>query len=113
MQKAKEQGLGDVLKDRLLTAYFCEGANVAAESELIAIAKSVGISKADALESQTDEKYTEAVNHDIHEARRLNISGVPFFVINEKYGISGAQPEEVFRSTILKVRGEESREMAD
>ena len=53
--------------------------------------------------------YTDSVNSDIAEARALGVSGVPFFVLDRRYGISGAQPEEVFTQALTQAWQEGQR----
>src|SRR5690625_5566718 len=52
-------------------------------------------------------KYTQAVNEDIEIAKDMNVQGVPFFVINEKYALTGAQPVDAFLGVLEKIWGEE------
>lgn len=97
LQYAKTQGQGDAMKERLLAAYFCEGQNIADFTVLADLAKDAGLDRAAALAVLNNhEEYAQAVRADIQEAQALGISGVPFFVIDRKYAVSGAQPVEVF-----------------
>lgn len=97
LQYAKTQNLGDAMKERLFRGYFCEGQNIANFDVLADMAKDAGLDRAAALAVlNQQEEYAQAVKADIQEAQALGISGVPFFVIDRKYAVSGAQPVEVF-----------------
>ena len=97
---AKETGHQDQLKERLLKAYFCEGKNVDDIATLLQLAEEVGLNKHSAEDSILSEKYTDALEQDTYESRLIGVKGVPFFVFDRKYGISGAQPDEVFDQTL-------------
>lgn len=100
---AAEHGLQDAMKERLLKAYLSEGENLGDVDTLVRLAEDVGLSGAKvraALEQQT---YAQAVRNDEARARAYGISGVPFFVLNDKYGVSGAQSPEVFLSALGQV----------
>jgi len=89
------RGVQDAVKERLLLAYFTDGEAVGDQETLARLAGEAGLDEAEvraALDAQT---YAGAVRRDEREAAQLGISGVPFFVIDRKYGISGAQPPEV------------------
>ena len=81
---------------RLFRAYFTEGRNVGDREELADLAAEVGLDRAAARAALESGEYAEAVQADLRQAQRLGISGVPFFVFNNTYGVSGAQPVEVF-----------------
>jgi predicted DsbA family dithiol-disulfide isomerase len=94
------------LKEELLAAYFLRAENVADHDLLRRTAEEVGLD-ADAVESVlAGDRYADAVESDIREAAALGASGVPFFVIDRKYGISGAQPAEVFGQVLERAWGE-------
>jgi predicted DsbA family dithiol-disulfide isomerase len=93
---AADLGAGDAAKERLLRAYFTEGADLSDPDTLAGLLKEAGVDPDRTREVLDSDEYTDAVRADIAEARALGASGVPFFVIDRKYGISGAQPTEVF-----------------
>jgi len=102
VQLAKKHNLGDAAEEALFKAYFTEGKNIADHSTLIALGTNIGLD-ADELKQVLDTNaYADAVKHDIEEAQELGIRGVPFFVMNDKYAVSGAQPTEVFLQTLEK-----------
>jgi|TARA_R110002050_G_scaffold66907_7_gene144978 predicted DsbA family dithiol-disulfide isomerase len=95
---ALAQGLQLEMKERLLKAYFIEGKNIDDVSILADLAKEVGIT--DAEETLKNDNFTDQVKRDLMESKQIGIQGVPFFVFNGKYGISGAQESKVFAEAI-------------
>ena len=96
IQLAKTKGLGDQAEERLFSAYFTEGKNFGNPEVLTALGKEIGLTEADVQEALTNETYAQKVKEDIQEAGRLGVNGVPFFVFDRKYAISGAQPPAAF-----------------
>lgn len=97
----------DDLIQRLYQAYFSEGKSVADHAALQAIAAAVGLEVEAVAAVLNSDQYADEVQADIHAAANLGIRGVPFFVINQKYAISGAQPYEAFVAALKKVQAEE------
>ncbi len=93
---ALEEGKQHALMQRLFRAYFTEGANVAEPEALASFAAEVGLDRDRALEVVREGAYEREVVEDMALARELGIRGVPFFLFNRKYAVSGAQPLEVF-----------------
>lgn len=102
LQLAKTLDKGGELKERLLKAYFIEGANIDDQETLVTFAEEVGIEKEQALSCLNSNEFEDKVDQDIYESRQLGVRGVPFFVLDRKHGISGAQPKEVFTQTLEK-----------
>lgn len=100
---AREEGFGIELKERFLAAYFEDTKHLNKVEELYAITKEFGWDsiKVDAIIN--DAKIAEAVKNEISAYQQRGVSGVPFFVINDQYGISGAQPTEVFLEAFQSV----------
>lgn len=96
IQLAKKYKLDDAAEERLFRAYFTEGANIGDHDTLARLGEEIGLSQAVVVEMLAGDEYTSEVHADIEQAERYGIRGVPFFVIDGKYGISGAQPSEVF-----------------
>ncbi len=96
IQLAKTKGLGDAAEERLFYAYFTEGKNFGNPEVLTALGKEIGLTETDVQEALTDETYAQKVKEDIREAGSLGVNGVPFFVFDRKYAISGAQPPAAF-----------------
>jgi predicted DsbA family dithiol-disulfide isomerase len=100
IQHAKSLGKGDAMEEALFKAYFVDGRNLANQEELSQIAADCGIDEASAKTALNNLDYAEAVQRDIYEGVQIGVRGVPFFVFDNKYGISGAQPLEVFTRTL-------------
>ncbi|WP_290803388.1 DsbA family protein [Flavobacterium sp.] len=99
---AKKYNLGDALKEQLLKAYFTDGKDVNDLNTLSELGQAVGLSK-EAIENVLhSDAFSEAVEKDIAIAQQIGIQGVPFFVFDNKYAISGAQAEETFLQALEK-----------
>lgn len=103
---AKQNGKGDEAEEALFNAYFTEGKNIDDRDTLIALGESIGLNKSDVEQTLASNQYSTEVKQDIEQARQLGISGVPFFVMDNKYGVSGAQTVPVFLQTLQKAHGE-------
>jgi predicted DsbA family dithiol-disulfide isomerase len=99
---AKSQGLGGEMHERLMRAQLIEGETVNDVDTLVRLAEDIGVEGA--REVATTDRYTAEVEADIREARLLGATGVPFFVLDRKYGVSGAQPVEVFASALRQAQ---------
>jgi predicted DsbA family dithiol-disulfide isomerase len=102
IQFAKERNLGDEAEEKLFYAYFTESKNIDNTDTLLTIAAGLGLKRDETLAAIESETMRKKVESDIMEAQQLGVRGVPFFVIDRKYGISGAQPLEVFVDTLKK-----------
>lgn len=102
IQFAKTKGWGDQAEEQFFKGYFTDGKDLNDKNDLIVIGKLIGLSESEIETALTDETYANAVNSDIQEANQLGIQGVPFFVMNRKYAVSGAQDPKVFLQTIEK-----------
>lgn len=100
---AKARGLHAELQDRLFRAYFSEGRDLSDVETLAGLGEEVGLAAEDVREAFTDETYGAAVEADITRARMLGVNGVPFFLVDEKYGISGAQTADVIAGAFTQV----------
>ncbi|MGW8815794.1 DsbA family oxidoreductase [Gordonia terrae] len=103
---ARERGRQLDLVERLFKAYFEEGRHVGRPDELADLAADIGLDRDEVIAALDSGAYAPAVAADIDQARAYGISGVPFFVINGKYGVSGAQAPEIFTQALDKVRAE-------
>jgi predicted DsbA family dithiol-disulfide isomerase len=92
---AAERGLGGRFKERLLHAHFEEGRSVFDVDSLVALGAEVGLDEQEAREVLADRRYLPAVRQDGATAQALGATGVPFFVVDRKYGAAGAQPAEL------------------
>lgn len=105
---AKEHGKDTVVSEKLLHANFTDSKDVGDKETLADIAAEVGLNKEEALAVLEDKQaYAKEVHADIEEAKQLGITGVPYFIFNRKYAISGAQPTETFAQALNKVWEEE------
>lgn len=105
---ASTKGLDKNLSERLFKAHFIENLNIGLKETLVKLAQDIGLDGA--FEILASNQFSEEVKFDINEARDIQIQGVPFFVFNRKYAISGAQPLKVFQDTIKKVYEEENKQ---
>lgn len=110
IQFAKEKNKDGEAEERLFTAYFTEGKNIADHSTLALLASEIGLNSEEVHSFLKSNKYTEEVNHDIAEAQKIGVRGVPFFVIDRKYGISGAQESDKFLQALTKAWSEKVSE---
>ena len=102
IQKAKEKNLGSEAEEKFFKAHFTECLDLGNKEVLTKIAKEIGLNDAEITDALENDSYALAINKDIQEAQNIGVTGVPFFVINRKYGISGAQPTEAFTQTLEK-----------
>lgn len=109
---AKERGLQLEMKERLLSAYFVEGRHVGRVDDLADLAAEVGLDREEVVRSLQADEHAESVRVDMQQARQYGISGVPFFVIDGRYGVSGAQPPEVFTQVLERVAAERAGAIA-
>ncbi len=100
---AKKEGKQAAVKEALMSAYFEKGVDLTQRINLVSVAVQVGMD-AEAVESflQSDELKAEVKMEEQFNFKR-GISGVPFYIINDKYAVSGAQPVEVFRQAFEEV----------
>lgn len=99
----KERGRQHELAERLMAAYFTEGRHLGDEDELVSLARDAGLDAADARDALRSGRYLAAVRADQAQAVAYGITGVPFFVIDGTYGVSGAQPAEAFAQIARQV----------
>lgn len=97
---AHERGKHDVMAERFLRAYMCEGESMSDREALTRLAVDAGLDEREVTEVLSGDTYADAVRADEALARSYNISGVPFFVIADRYGISGAQPAQTLSEAL-------------
>ncbi|MCC6371078.1 MAG: DsbA family oxidoreductase [Bacteroidia bacterium] len=102
IQMAKKHNKGDAAEERLFKAYFTEGKNTADHATLIALGKEIGLNETEVKTMLAGKEFSNEVLKDLSEAEQLRISGVPFFVFDRKYAVSGAQDSQVFADTMAK-----------
>jgi predicted DsbA family dithiol-disulfide isomerase len=106
IQFAKTKGLGDKAEERFFKAYFTEGKNVSDAVTLLQLGKEIGLTEDEVNEALTNPVYKTKVEEEVKEAQHIGVSGVPFFVIDRKYGVVGAQPAAVILQNIEKAYSE-------
>lgn len=104
---AEKEQVGEKVTESLLKAYFVDAEKIGTEEVLMRIAEEAGISQERTKEMLDSDEFAGEVKADIAEARQVGVQGVPFFVINRKYAISGAQPSATFADALRKVAEEE------
>ncbi len=97
---AAEHGRDDQMKERLFSAYLVEEQPIGDHRVLATLAAEVGLDPARAEEVLAGDEYADAVRADEEEAMEIGISGVPFFVIDRTFGVSGAQPAETIAAAL-------------
>lgn len=97
---AQDHDKSEPLLEALYSGYFEKNESVFSIEDLTAIATRVGISKEEVESVINSDQYADQVKEDQAIAHQLGANGVPFFVFDMKYGISGAQPQEVFDQTL-------------
>lgn len=102
IQLAKTQNKGNEAEERLFKAYLSEGKNTDDYQTLVELATEIGIDSKSIEETLTNNTFAEQVHADVQEAQQLGIRGVPFFVIDRKYGVSGAQESATFLDALTK-----------
>ncbi|MCP3028048.1 DsbA family oxidoreductase [Halobacillus sp. A5] len=95
------------MQEILFRAVFTEGRDVGDENTLMETASHAGLDSRIVNEALSNESYMNQVRREEEEAQEIGVQGVPFFVINRKYAISGAQPPEVFTNSLKKALEEQ------
>lgn len=106
IQFAKKAGKQSEAEELLFRAHFTEGKNVDDIPTLLALGEALGFDRHSLEDAISNRLYDTAIDNDIDEAFQLGVRGVPFFVFERKYAVSGAQPSEVFRNTLEKISDE-------
>ncbi|RLZ11398.1 DsbA family oxidoreductase [Faecalibacter macacae] len=102
IQFAQTKGLASVAEEALFKAYFTDNKNVADHDTLAEIAVEIGLNKTETLEMLNSDSFVFDVASDVLDARNIGVTGVPFFVVDRKYALSGAQPVEYFVSALTQ-----------
>lgn len=103
---AKSKGRQLEMKERLLKAYFVDGEHVGRIPDLVAIAVELGFDRDEVTEALETHRFLADVKADMAQAREYGINGVPFFVIDGQYGVSGAQEAATFANVLEQVHRE-------
>jgi predicted DsbA family dithiol-disulfide isomerase len=101
---AAAHGLGAQMHERLLRANLMEGETVDDAETLVRLGTEVGVPAEEARRVLAGDEYAQDVEEDVRQAQLLGANGVPFFVLDRAYGVSGAQPVETFLSALATAR---------
>ncbi len=104
---AKQHGLQNDMKERLFKAYYTEGKNIGDIDTLVELGEEVGLPADEIRSTLQSDAFVQEVQQDQYEAEQAGARGVPFFVFNNKYAVSGAQSTDVFKQVLDKVWEEE------
>lgn len=99
---ARESGRQDALKERLFLAYFTEGAPIGDPETLVALAAEVGLDREESAAILAGDRYADEVWADERQALEIGVTGVPFFVVDGKFGIPGAQDADTILSVLQR-----------
>lgn len=108
---ARQAGLGEVMSERFYRAGTTEGRSIFDRAELIKLATEAGMDAGMAEQALNNGSFRASVGEDEARARSIGVSGVPLFLLNEKYAISGAQASENFLSALRQVWNEKQEEL--
>lgn len=111
IQLAKTKGLGDAAEESLFKAYFSNGQDMSDHSTLIRLGKEIGLKEEEITAALVSEEFEAKVNFDVSEGSQLGVTGVPFFVFDRKYAVSGAQPIETFLNALKQSHAESKNEV--
>lgn len=103
---AKTKNLQDEAEEALFYAHFVEGKDVAKNEVLLAIGEKIGFLQTEVDQLLKSDDFTEQVRYDIYESQQIGVRGVPYFVFDSKYALSGAQPIETFVAAITQAYNE-------
>lgn len=99
---ASRMGKQGLAKEALFDAHFVKGKNIADQQMLLEIGLSIGLDINELKNVLVEKLFTEEIQKDISEAQQLRVSGVPFFVFDRKFAVSGAQDTAVFLQTLQR-----------
>ena len=102
---AREHGKQGAMVDRLFAANFRDGIRVADRAALVRLAAEVGLDEDEARVALEEQRFADAVRADETKARTLGVTGVPFFLFDEKLAVSGAQSLDIFRAALDRAAG--------
>jgi predicted DsbA family dithiol-disulfide isomerase len=110
---AQDHGLGEAIQERFLRAQLVEGQALDDPETLVRLSVEVGVPAAQVAEVLASQRYSAEVTADIREAHEIGVTGVPFFAVDGRYGIAGAQPAELFLEVLETARREASTTAAN
>jgi predicted DsbA family dithiol-disulfide isomerase len=104
---AQTKGLMKEMTERLLRAYFTESKHIGDHAELTDMAVEIGLDRESVEKMLSSDEMADVVRADERTAQQYGVTGVPFFLINKKYALTGAQPTEVFVQALQKIIAED------
>ena len=107
---AKKYGKQNELEEKLFSAYFTEGKNTADHNTLSQIASEIGLDATEVNSLLKSDQYADKVEEDIYQAQQVGVRGVPFFVLDHKYAVSGAQESATFLQALTRAFDEHKKE---
>ena len=110
IQLAKTKGLANETEEQLFNAHFIEGKNIDDNETLIQIGVSAGLNENDVKDMIASDSFSQEVRQDEMQAQSIGINGVPFFILNNKYAVSGAQSPDVFLQALSQTWSEIEKE---
>ena len=103
---ATTQGKGDEMTEQLFKSYFVDGRNIADHAFLAELAAGIGLPADEVKDALASDRFADEVRRDIDDALQMGINGVPFFVLDNKYAVSGAQDTSVFVEALTRALNE-------
>jgi predicted DsbA family dithiol-disulfide isomerase len=110
IQLAKTKGLANETEEQLFKAHFIEGKNIDDSETLIQVGVDAGLNENDVKELVASDSFSEEVRQDEMQAQSIGINGVPFFILNNKYAVSGAQSPDIFLQALSQTWAELEKE---
>lgn len=104
---AKEHGLMNEMTERILHAYFTESKHIGDHETLTELAAEVGLDREAVSRMLASDDMADAVRADENEGSQIGVNSVPFYLINKKYALTGAQPTEIFVQALQQVIAED------
>jgi predicted DsbA family dithiol-disulfide isomerase len=102
----RDHGVQDAVIERLFRAHFTEQRSIFDQASLVTLAGEAGLDREEARVALAGNAYADTASAEVREARGLGISGVPYFVIDRRYAISGAQPPELFAEALTRAQAD-------
>ena len=106
---AKKHGVQDAVEELIFAAYFTEGKNTADHDTLVEIGVKGGLEETEIRTMLAGTEYAQEVEHDIYESQQIGVRGVPFFVFDRKYAVSGAQESSAFLQALSRSYAEKAK----
>jgi protein disulfide-isomerase len=102
IQLAKSKNLGDAAEESLFKAYFINGKDIADHNTLISLGREIGLEENLVKAMLESDQFSDEVDSEMYDATQVGVTGVPFFVFDDRFAVSGAQPVSVFLQTLQK-----------